>query len=220
MPYCKSVAVHDNVSQSLRYILNPEKTEDRLLTSSLNCMTEPEYAYTTMKAVYNQYAKDRIDTPPPKSGKGTVKAIHYMMSFADSENVTPELAHKIGKAFVRKMFGDDAVAVIATHVNTEHIHNHIIVCSYSLTGRKFYDDMTTVHKMRENTNGICRAYGVTPALNFENEGRSLNYSEWQHRKNGTSWKEQIRNEIDDLIPAVNDLDDLLVELEYRGYTNC
>ncbi len=212
------MAVHDNVSQSLRYILNPEKTEDRLLTSSINCMTEPEYAYPAMKAVYNQYAKDRIDTPPPKSGKGTVKAIHYMMSFADSENVTPEVAHKIGKAFVRKMFGDDAVAVIATHVNTGHIHNHILVCSYSLSGQKFYDNMTTVHIMRENTNGICRAFGIEPALNFENEGRSLNYSEWQHRKKGTSWKEQIRNEIDDLIPAVNDLDDLFTELEQRGYS--
>lgn len=212
------MAVHANVKQSLRYILNPDKTEDRLLTSSINCMTEPEFAYTAMSAVYDQYAKDRFNSPPPKSGKGTVKAIHYIMSFADSENVTPELAHKIGKALVRKMFGDDAVAVIATHVNAEHIHSHILVCSYSLSGQKFYDNKATVRKMRETTNGVCRAYGITPALNFENEGRSMNYSEWQHRKNGTSWKEQIRQEIDRLIPAANDLDELLGTLEERGYT--
>lgn len=212
------MAVHTHVKQSLRYILNPDKTEDGLLTSSINCMTEPEYAYAAMSAVYDQYAKDRFDSPPPKSGKGTVKAIHYIMSFEDSENVTPELAHKIGKALVRKMFGDDAVAVIATHVNAEHIHNHILVCSYSLSGQKFYDNKATVRKMRETTNGVCRAFGITPALNFENEGRSMNYSEWQHRKNGTSWKEQIREEIDRLIPAANDLDELLGTLEERGYT--
>lgn len=70
-------------------------------------MTEPELAYTQMKAVYEQFARRSYDAPPPKSGKSAIKAIHYIMSFADSENVTPELAHKIGKAFVRKMLGDD-----------------------------------------------------------------------------------------------------------------
>ena len=218
MPYCKSVAVHCNVKQALTYILNPDKTDERVLTISLNCMTEPEYAYTQMKTVYEQYARRSYDAPPSQSGKSPVKAIHYIMSFADSENVTPELAHKIGMAFVRKMFGDDVQAVIATHVNTEHIHNHILINSYSLTGKRFYDNKASVRKMREVTNGVCRAFGITPALNFENEGRSLNYSEWQHKKKGTSWKEHIRQAIDSLIPAVNSFDALLAELERQGFT--
>ena len=121
----------------MTYILNPDKTDERVLTISLNCMTEPEFAYTQMKTVYEQYARRSYDDPPSKNGKSPVKAIHYIMSFADSEGVTPELAHKIGMAFVRKMFGDDVQAVIATHVNTEHIHNHIIVYSYSLTGKRW-----------------------------------------------------------------------------------
>ncbi len=79
-------------------------------------MTESELAYTQMKAVYEQYARRSYDAPPQKTGKSAVKAIHYIMSFADSENVTPEHAHKIGKAFVRKMFGDDAQAVIAMYM--------------------------------------------------------------------------------------------------------
>lgn len=218
MPYCKSVAVHRNVKQTLTYILNPDKTDERVLTISLNCMTEPEFAYTQMKTVYEQYARRSYDDPPSKNGKSPVKAIHYIMSFADSEGVTPELAHKIGMAFVRKMFGDDVQAVIATHVNTDHVHNHILINSYSLTGKRFYDNKASVRKMREVTNGVCRAFGVEPALNFENEGRSLNYSEWQHKKKGTSWKEHIRNAIDSLIPAVNSFDDLLAELERQGFT--
>jgi hypothetical protein len=72
--------------------------------------------------------------------------------------------------------------------------------------------------MREVTNGVCRAFGITPALNFENEGRSLNYSEWQHKKKGTSWKEHIRKAIDSLIPSVISFDDLLAELERLGFT--
>ena len=181
-------------------------------------MTEPEYAYTQMKMVYEQYARRSYDAPPSNNGKSPVKAIHYIMSFADSEGVTLELAHKIGMAFVRKMFGDDVQAVIATHVNTDHVHNHILINSYSLTGKRFYDNKSTVRKMREVTNGVCRAFGVEPALNFENEGRSINYSEWQHKKNGTSWKEHIRQAIDSLIPSVGIFDDLLAELERLGFT--
>ena len=64
---------------------------------------------------------------------------------------------------------------------------------------------------------ICRAFGITPALNFENKGRAVDHYEWEHRKNGTSLKEQIRNVIDSLIPAVNSLDELLQVLEERGY---
>ena len=218
MPYCKSVAVHRNVKQALTYILNPDKTDKRVLTISLNCMTEPEYAYTQMKTVYEQYARRSYDAPPSKSGKSPVKAIHYIMSFANSEGVTPELAHKIGMAFVRKMFGDDVQAVIATHVNTDFVHNHILVNSYSITGKRFYDNKASVRKMREVTNGVCRAFGVEPALNFENEGRSISYSEWQHKKKGTSWKEHIRQAIDTLIPSVTSFDDLLAELERLGFT--
>ena len=64
---------------------------------------------------------------------------------------------------------------------------------------------------------LCKAFGVTPALNFERKERSMQYNEWKHKKNGTSWKQHIRDEIDKLIPAVNSLDELLQALEERGY---
>lgn len=58
---------------------------------------------------------------------------------------------------------------------------------------------------------------MTPALNFENKGTSVQYYEWEQNKNGTSWKEQIRQAIDELIGTVNSLDELLLILEERGY---
>jgi len=205
------------VDKSLKYILNPDKTEDMVLTTSINCTTDSSDAYLQMKAVYEQFARDKFNSPPPLEGKGTVKAIHYIQSFADKENVSPELAHKIAKAFVRKTFGKDVQAVIATHVDKSHVHNHIIINSYSLSGQKFYANQTTLRKIRETTNGICKAFGVKPALNFENKGRSMKYNEWEHKKNGTSWKQHIRDEIDSLIGSVNSLDELLQVLEERGY---
>ena len=117
----------------MRYILNPDKTEDLLYTASVNCMTDAESAYLQMGLVYDQFAKDHFNGPPPLQGKGSVKAIHYIQSFAPDDNVTPELAHKIAKAFLRKAFGDDVQAVIATHVDKDHLHSHIIINSYSLS---------------------------------------------------------------------------------------
>ena len=188
-----------------------------VLTTSINCTTDAHDAYLQMKVVYNQFAIDNYDSPIPLQGKATVKAIHYIQSFADEENVTPELAHDIAKAFVRKTFGEEVQAVIATHVDAEHIHNHIIINSYNLSGKKYYDNQATLRRVRETTNGVCRALGVKPALDFENKGRTMQYNEWQHKKNGSSWKEKIRQEIDSLICSVSSLDELLSELEERGY---
>ena len=218
MPYCKSVAIHGHVDKTLKYILDPDKTEELKYTSSINCMTEADLAFTQMKAVYEQYARRSYDAPQSKSGKSAVKAIHYIISFADSENVTPELAHKIAKALVRKNFDEDTQAVIATHTNTEHVHCHILVNSYSISGQRFYENQKSLRIVRENTNGVCRAFGVTPALNFENKGRSIFHYEWECKKKGISWKEHIRNAIDNLIPSVSSLDDLLAELERHGYS--
>jgi len=181
-------------------------------------MTEADLSYAQMKTVYEQYSRRSYDAPPSKSGKSPVKAIHYIISFADSENVTPELAHKIAKALVRKNFGEDAQAVIATHTNTDHVHCHILVNSYSISGQRFYDNKKSIRIVRENTNGVCRAFGVTPALNFEDKGRSISHYEWECKKKGISWKEHIRNTIDSLIPAVSTLDDFLAELERHSYS--
>ena len=217
IPYVKSVCIHTTVEKSLRYILNPDKTEGLVLTASVNCVTNSRDAYLQMKSVYNHFARDSFDSPPPLTGKGTVKAIHYVMSFADEENVTPELAHKIAKAFVRKNFGDEVQAVIATHVDASHVHNHVIINSYSLSGQKYYANRSSLRQARETTNGVCRAFGVKPALNIEDKGRSVSYYEWSQNKKGTSWKEQMRQTIDELIPSVNLLDELLQALEERGY---
>ena len=93
----------------------------------------------------------------------------------------------------------------------------MIINSYSLSGQKYYANRSSLRQARETVNGVCRAFGVTPALNFENKGQSVSYYEWSQNKKGTSWKEQIRQEIDKLIPSVNTLDELLQTLEERGY---
>jgi len=218
MPYIKSISLHNTVDRSLAYILNPEKTEDLLYTTALNCMANAEDAYLNMKMVYEHFSGKKYNEPPPLNGKGRVKAIHYIQSFDPQDNISPEEAHRIAKAFARKTFGDDCQIVIATHCDKNHIHSHFILNSYSLTGKKFYDNQTTLNKIKEYSDRVCLAFGVQPYDKSKGKGKTIAYNEWENKRKGTSWKQRIRLEIDSLIASVKNIDELLYELELLGYT--
>ena len=217
MPYVKSIPVRSTVNKTLNYILNPDKTEGLLYTSSLNCMTSARDAYLEMKSVYESYSTERFDTPPPLEGKGSVKAIHYIQSFDPKDNISPELAHRIAKAFARKTFGDDCQVVIATHTDRGHIHSHILVNTYTLTGRKLNDNQKTLNHVKEYSDRVCLAFGIRPYDKSRGKGKAIGHYEWENRRRGTSWKQKLQTEIDSLIGTVKTLDELLYELELRGY---
>lgn len=78
MSILKSISIHATVERSLKYILNPDKTDDLIYTNAMNCVPDPKCAYLAMKLVYEQFSGYKFDEPVPKSGKGHVKAIHYI----------------------------------------------------------------------------------------------------------------------------------------------
>lgn len=217
MPYIKSLSVHADVKSSIAYILNPEKTEDTLYTASLNCLTNAEDAYLNMKMIYEHYSCRKYNEPPPLTGKAWVKAIHYIQSFDPKDNISPELAHKIAKAFARKTFGDNCQIVIATHVDKQHVHNHFILNSYGIDGQKFYANKKSLDRIKEYSDRVCLAFGVQPYDKSKGKGRTMAYNEWENKKRGTSWKEKIRIAIDGLLGTVKNLDDLICKLEEHGF---
>ncbi len=218
MPYIKSISVHADVKSSIAYILNPQKTEDTLYTASLNCLTNAEDAYLNMKMIYEHYSCRKYNEPPPLTGKAWVKAIHYIQSFDPKDNIPPELAHKIAKAFALKTFGEDCQIVIATHVDKQHVHNHFILNSYGIDGRKFYANKKSLDRIKEYSDRVCLAFGVQPYDKSKGKGRTVAYNEWENKKRGTSWKEKIRIAIDGLLGTVKNLDDLIFELGEQGFT--
>ena len=217
MPYVKSIPIRATVQKSLNYILNPDKTEGLLYTSSMNCMTSAKDAYLEMKSVFESFSTEKYNAPLPIDGKGSVKAIHYIQSFDPRDNLSPELAHRIAKAFARKTFGDDCQVVIATHVDKGHVHSHLIVNTYTLTGRKLNDNQATLKHIREYSDRVCLAFGIQPFDKSKGKGKTITHHEWEHKKNGTSWKQKLQMEIDVLIGSVKNLDELLYELELKGY---
>lgn len=117
-----------------------------------------------------------------------------------------------------KIFGDNCQIVIATHLDKGHLHNHYILNTYALDGKKFNDNQTTLKHIREYSDRVCLAFGIQPIAETKNKGKTLAYNEWEHKKRGTSWKQKIRLDIDRLIATAKNLDELLCELELMGYS--
>ena len=103
-----------------------------------------------MKWVYEHFSGEKYNAPLPKQGKGSVKAIHYIQSFDPKDNISPELAHQIARTFARKAFGDNCQVVIATHVDKQHVHSHIIINAYGIDGRKFNDNQAPPDPVKMN----------------------------------------------------------------------
>lgn len=216
MPYLKSVCIHSTVDRSLNYILDPEKTEGKYMTS-LNCLSDPKAAYDMMKLVYEQHSGKRFDAPVPKEGKARVKVIHFIISFDPKDNVSPSKAMVIGREFVKKMFGMDCQCVIASHTDTENTHLHILVNSYEISGKKIYSNWHTLNHAKEISDEVCKSFGIETYKGKGRGGGTIVYNEWLHRKEGTSWKKQIAEKIDELIPQVRSVDDLIETLKALGY---
>ena len=165
-------SIKNNLKQSINYIINPEKTinndygkDDYNYLESYNnkdynfknekseyvsCINCSEYdPYGDMKFTKEQYRKTN-----------SVLAFHGYQSFKEGE-VTADIAHEIGVKFAEEMFKDYEV-VVATHQNTNHIHNHFIINSVSYrTGKKYNNDRANLAKLRQISDSICAEYGLS-----------------------------------------------------------
>ena len=201
--------------------MNPDKTNGRALISGLNLETEIDTAIMQLTLTYEYFSRKKMNAKPPANGAKPVKAFHLIQSFAPGECSARE-AHAIGIEWVRQAFGEDYQAMVCTHTDHDHIHNHVLLCPYSLSGKKFNSNLNTLKRIRDVSDSICREQGIGIMEQLrakpDHEPSSMSYGEWKHRKMGTSWKERIRVRIDLLVKSVNSLEELLSQLESVGYT--
>ena len=220
MPYIKVISVRNSVAGCLKYIANPDKTTEQLYISSLNCSEDISVAEQEFCLTYQHYSHKNFYAPAFDNGKSPVKAFHIIQSFKAGECIA-ETAHKIGLEWVQSAFGKNFQAVICTHTDREHIHNHICLCPYDLDGIKFNSNKKSLERIWKISDEICRNYGIGEMEKLTNDKTHIPvgvcYGEWKHRKFGTSWKEIIRRKIDYLISNSADLNDLLFQLEQQDF---
>lgn len=158
------------LNAAVTYAVNPEKTEQFFFTSALNCSS----ADTALAEM--QETKRRFGKP------GGVLGYHFIQSFKPGE-VTPEQAHALGVEFAKRLFGDRYEVVIATHLDKQHLHNHLVVNSVSLLdGKKYHSSPGSYY---------ATVRGTSDALYQENnlsvitpQGKGQHYAEWKAAQTG------------------------------------
>ena len=202
------------LGKALTYICDPQKTQNGGLLSAVNCHQD----YAEMEFCYTR----KIMNPNVK-----LLAFHAVQSFVPGE-VTPEQAHEIGLETMKKLLKDEYEFVIATHVDKNHIHNHIIINSVnSKNGKSFSREHDRKQKsawleLRQVSDSVVSERGLSVITNPK--GRGANYYEWRHKENGTSWKQQLKNIIDETVKHSDNFEDFLqklraenIEVKYQDY---
>ena len=222
MPIIKHIPIYSAPKRLLAYVANAKKTEKTLVTG-LNCSENFSETYEDMKLNFEMYANERffkrsIKTETAETEKQKIRLHHYIQSFKPGE-VTPEEAHRIGVEWAEKVFGKNHMVLCATHIDRQHIHNHFAVLPYDLDGKHWHANKTTLKMCREISDKIALAHGLE-IIEKPKYKAVHKYGENKARKEGTSWKQKLCDDIDEIIlnPKVLSVDDLAKELERQGYT--
>ena len=202
MAVTKTHPIKSTLKAAIDYICNPEKTDGKLLVSSYGCAAETadiEFSWTRRHAI----------------DKGTNLGRHLIQAFQPGE-VTPEQAHEIGMELAKEILGGKYEFVLTTHIDKDHVHNHLIFNAVSFADHKHYhSNKRSYHDIRRISDRLCKEHGLSVIIPGQDKGKS--YIEHQAAQNGTSYKAKLKAAIDRLLPACSNLEELLRRLQREGY---
>ena len=202
MAYTKILAIKATVDKAIEYICNPDKTDEQIYVSSYACT--PETA-----AIDFKYTLDHCRENSPN------KAYHLIQAFAPGE-VGYEEAHRIGKELAGKVSEGKYSYVVTTHIDKGHIHNHIIFCAAdNIEYNKYHDCTQTYHRIRHLSDELCKEHNLSVIIPGGERGKK--YKEWLSDQNGSTWKTQLRRDINFFIKSASTYEEFLLLMRAKGY---
>ena len=219
-------SIKNNLKQSINYIINPEKTINKDYGKKSYSYLEIENTennYKNEKACYvssincserNPY-EDMLFTKEEYGKINGILAFHGYQSFKEGE-VTSDIAHEIGVKFAEEMFKDFEV-VVATHQNSNHIHNHFIVNSVSFkNGKKYNNNRTNLARLRHISDSLCAEYGLS--VLDEDIGYNSTYN---HKVLDNDYYKALKEDLDNVISysiTLKQVIERLKKLDYQVYS--
>ena len=188
----------------IEYAANEDKTEMKYYVSTINCN--------------KRCARDEFAMVKKRFGKeGGIVAFHAYQSFAPGE-VNPSEAHSIGVELARRLWGDRFQIVVATHVNTAAVHNHLVINSISFKdGKRFHGCRETTGMLREMSDRICQEHGLSVIKNPK--GQRVNTYLYKMERAGMPTRYNVaRKSIDEAIALSLTIEEFKAELRSRGYS--
>lgn len=197
----------------LDYCMQPSKTldEDEQLAyiSGYNCI--PEQANESFLATQKIYGHE----------PDGIRFYHFVQSFKIGEDISPQEANDIGMELVKgfEKFKNHEV-IVATHIDKDHLHNHIVVCAYNLErGLKLHYNKFFLSDLRQKSDEICRAHGLNVLKKYNPNVKSqrLGPKEYRAALNGNSWKMALRSTIDFCMTRAGSKEEFQSLMKKYGY---
>ena len=207
MAVTKIKPIRGTVNKAIAYIIDASKTDDELLVSSFGCAAS-DAAAKEFEWTRNLAAQHGSQIPK-------VIARHLIQSF-DVGEVSPEVAHEIGKQLADEWLKGKYEYVIATHIDKGHVHNHIIFNAVNFVDYHAYrSNKRTYRELRQLSDEICKEHGLSVIPPSQNKG--MEYKEYSENKRGTSWKQKLKQTIDRCVIMAKDYDEFLKMMQEAGY---
>ena len=192
----------------LRYVQQEEKTtwEDRRLVSGWNC---------TARSVYDEMrlTKKRFDKTDGR------QYYHFVQSFDKQDDLSPQEVHAMGLELAQREFPNFEV-LVATHVDTEHFHNHLVVNSVSFQdGKKLHQSAADLQAHRIANDEICAAHGleILPPPQKQVKQKRMGTREYRSAVKGESWKFRLMNTIDQCMKYAATREEFISLMKSEGY---
>ncbi|MDO4836572.1 MAG: relaxase/mobilization nuclease domain-containing protein [Clostridia bacterium] len=204
MAITKILSKRMRLDKLIRYVQNPDKTDDAVFTYCQYC--DPKDAAKQMQATKERY--DKTDG---------IQAFHIIQSFSPGE-ITPELAHELGIRFIKEHLSDYEV-VLGTHVDKEHIHNHITLNSVSFkNGKKYHSTAQSYYQqIRKISDRLCKEYGLSVVM--ETYSKGITYAEWKLHETGLlTLRELFDQDVEECLSQAMNLGNFYALMEDHGYT--
>ena len=200
-------SINTTVDKAINYIIDKNKADRDTLVKSVGCAADGATAA-------KQFEQTRINA----NSKTTVIAKHLIQSFLPGE-VTAEEAHKIGLELCEKLLGNSYQYVIATHIDKQHIHNHIIFNEVNSESGKSFETLMNrggkiVEHIQKISDQLCLEHELSVIKNPK-LGKGKSHYEWDMNRKGQSWKTQLKNIIDRTISESDNFDDFLSKLRAK-----
>ena len=197
---------HKPLKNVLDYCMQEAKTlnDGHKLVSGIDCL--PETAYSDMMATKKRFGKT-----------GGREYYHILQSFSPDEIITPEEAHRIACEYAQEQFKGYEL-IVATHVDRDHIHSHIVLNSVShIDGKKYHSDKNNIPRLREASDALCMKHGLSVIGKTRNGLRKMGTREYRAASKGESWKINLMATINLAMTKAKTRNDFIRFMESRGY---
>ena len=191
-----------------RYVSQKEKTlwEGQQLVTGWNCTAQS--ALSEMQLTKERYRKT--------DGR---QYYHFVQSFSEQDDLTPQEAHAIDLELAQREFPNFEV-LVATHMDTDHLHNHLVVNSVSFRdGKKLHQSAADLQAHRLASDEICAAHGleILPPPQRRVRQKRIGTREYRSAAKGQSWKFRLMNTIDQCMGCAATREEFISLMESEGY---